>query len=214
MDTSTASGTRSATTDSSDWSRRVCLWRPPLRLHPHLHRTRPRLHLHGHYPRSHGIISNDWYDRTSATRLLRSTILWKPSGFQMRYPAGHMSPHRMEATTIGDELKLAAACNPRWLASASRTGGHLPATLPTQRTGLRQRRRQIHHQHPVHGGRPPVGRQMEPRQVGSAKQPWAMNLSEDIVHSNQRTTRLNGHSERQQPPTPMTSRTQRGQRRL
>ena len=62
----------------------------------------------GTTPRTHGIIGNDWYDRSSgASVYCASDADVQTVGIDPANTAGHMSPHRMGVTTIGDELKLA-----------------------------------------------------------------------------------------------------------
>ncbi len=61
----------------------------------------------GASPNVHGIIGNDWYDRSEKMQvncvgdLDANTI-----GAQSR--EGHMSPHRLLSTTLGDQMKLAS----------------------------------------------------------------------------------------------------------
>ena len=84
----------------------------------------------GTSPRSHGIIGNDWYDRTSGNSVYcASDNTVETVGISnASNPAGHMSPHRMEATTIGDELKLATGMQSKVIGiSIKDRGAILPA---------------------------------------------------------------------------------------
>ena len=62
----------------------------------------------GTTPRFHGVISNYWYDRKSAeTVYCAADASVQAVGLDDgAIEAGHMSPHRMHASTLGDELKL------------------------------------------------------------------------------------------------------------
>ena len=64
----------------------------------------------GTTPAFHGILANDWYDRKSGTSVYCAEDS-AVRGVGTRYPEdkdGRMSPHRMQASTLGDELKLAS----------------------------------------------------------------------------------------------------------
>lgn len=63
----------------------------------------------GTTPRFHGVIGNYWFDRKSnATVYCASDTSVQTVGLaNATVAAGQMSPHRMHASTIGDELKLA-----------------------------------------------------------------------------------------------------------
>ena len=67
----------------------------------------------GTTPAYHGIIANDWYDRASGGSVYcaSDTSVRAVGAASPDEPAGFMSPHRLQVTTLGDELKLA-------------TGGH------------------------------------------------------------------------------------------
>ena len=63
----------------------------------------------GTTPRFHGVLANDWYERASGTTIYCTSDL-NVTGLGLSNPElrdGKMSPHRMHASTIGDELKLA-----------------------------------------------------------------------------------------------------------
>ncbi|MFZ9055426.1 MAG: alkaline phosphatase PafA [Flavobacteriales bacterium] len=84
----------------------------------------------GTTPRYHGIIGNDWYDRNSGTSVYCvsddrvQTIGIDDATDQ----SGHMSPHRMEASTLGDELKLATGMQSKVVGiSLKDRGAILPA---------------------------------------------------------------------------------------
>ena len=84
----------------------------------------------GTTPRSHGIIGNDWYDRkTGASVYCASDASVQTVGIDdPANTAGHMSPHRMEATTLGDELKLATGMQSKVIGiSIKDRGAILPA---------------------------------------------------------------------------------------
>ncbi|MEY5042864.1 MAG: hypothetical protein RJA19_91 [Bacteroidota bacterium] len=84
----------------------------------------------GTTPAFHGILANDWYDRRS-----RSSVYCAEDtavrGVGTRYPDdkdGRMSPHRMLASTLGDELKLASNNRSRVIGiSMKDRGAILPA---------------------------------------------------------------------------------------
>jgi len=84
----------------------------------------------GTTPRYHGIIGNDWYERGSGTSVycasdssVQTIGLDDPTNL-----SGHMSPHRMEATTLGDELKLATGMQSKVIGiSLKDRGAILPA---------------------------------------------------------------------------------------
>ena len=84
----------------------------------------------GTTPRYHGIIGNDWYDRESGASVycasdpsVQTVGIDDPSN-----PSGHMSPHRMEASTLGDELKLATGMQSKVIGiSMKDRGAILPA---------------------------------------------------------------------------------------
>ncbi len=63
----------------------------------------------GTTPAYHGIIANDWYDRASAGSVYcaSDTSVRAVGAASPDEPAGFMSPHRLQVTTLGDELKLA-----------------------------------------------------------------------------------------------------------
>ena len=84
----------------------------------------------GTTPRSHGIIGNDWYNRASGSSVYcASDASVQTVGISdAANTAGHMSPHRMEATTIGDELKLATGMQSKVIGiSIKDRGAILPA---------------------------------------------------------------------------------------
>ncbi len=84
----------------------------------------------GTTPRSHGIIGNDWYDRaTGSSVYCASDASVRTVGISdAANTAGHMSPHRMEATTLGDELKLATGMQSKVIGiSIKDRGAILPA---------------------------------------------------------------------------------------
>ena len=63
----------------------------------------------GTTPAYHGIIGNDWYDRASGGSVYcaSDTSVRAVGAASPDEPAGFMSPHRLQVTTLGDELKLA-----------------------------------------------------------------------------------------------------------
>ena len=63
----------------------------------------------GTTPAYHGIIANDWYDRASGGSVYcaSDTSVRAVGADDPNQPAGFMSPHRLQVTTLGDELKLA-----------------------------------------------------------------------------------------------------------
>jgi len=63
----------------------------------------------GTTPAYHGIIANDWYDRASGGSVYcaSDTSVRAVGAASPDEPAGFMSPHRLQVTTLGDELKLA-----------------------------------------------------------------------------------------------------------
>ncbi len=63
----------------------------------------------GTTPAYHGIIANDWYDRASGGSVYcaSDTSVRAVGAATPDEPAGFMSPHRLQVTTLGDELKLA-----------------------------------------------------------------------------------------------------------
>jgi predicted AlkP superfamily pyrophosphatase or phosphodiesterase len=84
----------------------------------------------GTTPRYHGIIGNDWYDRSSGTSVYcASDERVQTVGIDdATNPSGHMSPHRMEASTLGDELKLATGMQSKVVGiSLKDRGAILPA---------------------------------------------------------------------------------------
>ena len=84
----------------------------------------------GTTPRSHGIIGNDWYDRKAGSSVYcAADASVQTLGISdASNPAGHMSPHRMEASTIGDELKLATGMQSKVIGvSIKDRGAILPA---------------------------------------------------------------------------------------
>ena len=84
----------------------------------------------GTTPRSHGIIGNDWYDRKLGSSVYcAADATVKTVGISDENdPAGHMSPHRMEVTTLGDELKLATGMQSKVIGiSMKDRGAILPA---------------------------------------------------------------------------------------
>ena len=83
----------------------------------------------GTTPRTHGIIGNDWYDRSSgASVYCASDADVQTVGIDPANTAGHMSPHRMGVTTIGDELKLATGMQSKVIGvSIKDRGAILPA---------------------------------------------------------------------------------------
>ena len=84
----------------------------------------------GTTPRYHGIIGNDWYDRNSGTSVYcasdeRVQIVGIDDATNR---SGQMSPHRMEASTLGDELKLATGLQSKVVGiSMKDRGAILPA---------------------------------------------------------------------------------------
>ncbi|MDA1336666.1 MAG: alkaline phosphatase family protein [Bacteroidetes bacterium] len=84
----------------------------------------------GTTPRYHGIIGNDWYDRSSGESVYcAADPEVQTTGIDdTQNPSGHMSPHRMEATTIGDELKMATGMQSKVIGiSIKDRGAILPA---------------------------------------------------------------------------------------
>ena len=83
----------------------------------------------GTTPSGHGIISNDWYNRKDGEGIYCASDSNVGSvGIDAGNSAGHMSPHRMEATTIGDELKLATGMQSKVIGiSMKDRGAILPA---------------------------------------------------------------------------------------
>jgi predicted AlkP superfamily pyrophosphatase or phosphodiesterase len=67
----------------------------------------------GTTPAVHGIIGNDWFERSSGTRIycasdstVQPVAMDPPSSGVAPGRGGQMSPHRMQSTTWADELKL------------------------------------------------------------------------------------------------------------
>ena len=63
----------------------------------------------GTTPAYHGIIANDWYDRAAAGSVYcaSDTSVRAVGAASPDQKAGFMSPHRLQVSTLGDELKLA-----------------------------------------------------------------------------------------------------------
>lgn len=63
----------------------------------------------GTTPAFHGIIANDWYDRQAGGSVYcaSDTSVRAVGAASPDQPAGQMSPHRLQVSTLGDELKLA-----------------------------------------------------------------------------------------------------------
>ena len=59
----------------------------------------------GSMPASHGIVSNEWYDRAS-NKVVQAVADESVKTVGGSYDAGHYSPHNMLGTTFGDEIKL------------------------------------------------------------------------------------------------------------
>lgn len=67
----------------------------------------------GTTPSVHGVIANDWFERSSGTRIyctsdssVQAVAMATPSSGTPPGTAGQMSPHRLQSTTWADELKL------------------------------------------------------------------------------------------------------------
>lgn len=83
----------------------------------------------GTTPRLHGIIANDWYDRSTNASVYCAfddgveTIGLKDASLR----DGKMSSHRMQSSTLGDEMKIASGMNAKVIAVSLKDRG---ATLP------------------------------------------------------------------------------------
>ncbi len=80
----------------------------------------------GTTPATHGIIGNDWYDKTSE-KMVYCARDERYSSVGSRSKAGEMSPHWMNVTTITDELRLHTQMRGKTVAIALKDRG---AVLP------------------------------------------------------------------------------------
>ena len=84
----------------------------------------------GTTPAYHGIIENDWYERSSGLTIYCSSDS-TVSGVGTASKAGQMSPHYLTSTTIGDELRLFTNKRSKVFGIAMKDRG---AILPAGRT--------------------------------------------------------------------------------
>lgn len=88
----------------------------------------------GTTPRFHGIIGNNWFERSSKTSVYCTSdssarIIGVPEGSGI---VSNMSPHRMHASTIGDEMKLASGMRAKVIGVSLKDRG---AILPAGHSG-------------------------------------------------------------------------------
>jgi predicted AlkP superfamily pyrophosphatase or phosphodiesterase len=85
----------------------------------------------GTIPAVHGVIGNNWYDKTQDLSVYcASDKNYKSVGTESN--AGRMSPHRMLTTTVTDELRLASQMRAKVIGVAIKDRG---AVLPAGHTG-------------------------------------------------------------------------------
>ncbi len=84
----------------------------------------------GTTPAYHGIIQNDWYDRSSNTMIYCSSDT-SVAGVGTTSKSGHMSPHYLTASTLGDMIRSQTNGRGKVMGIAMKDRG---ATLPAGRT--------------------------------------------------------------------------------
>jgi predicted AlkP superfamily pyrophosphatase or phosphodiesterase len=84
----------------------------------------------GTTPQFHGIIGNNWYERSSGKSVYCAgdSNVYGVGPVDPAYYAGQMSPHRLRTSTLGDELKFALGMQPKVIGiSLKDRGAILPA---------------------------------------------------------------------------------------